>query len=177
MVGRTTDHAECRGGKIIMPTLNFTITALAPLVFSERKPDGQFRPSTPYVPGAVVRGALAQQFIDAGSEQSDEFRILFTDTDAPLFRNAYPALFERNESSDVFTPSRLLPATAYSCKAEGGFEKHGVYDSLIDRLCCETLGIHVPYLPRCNHQEHAGVGGRVESFSGFHADTKKVKRS
>ncbi|HWW75418.1 MAG TPA: CRISPR-associated RAMP protein Csx10, partial [Pyrinomonadaceae bacterium] len=145
----------------------------APLVFSERRPGNQFRPSTAYVPGAVIRGALAQQFLDAGREGDEEFRALFTGSDAPLFRNAYPALFSHNAGVAAFAASRPLPATAYSCKTEPGLRKvrgrvrgHGVFDGLIDRLCCESLGVKVPYLPRCNHEEHDGGGERVEAYGG-----------
>jgi CRISPR-associated protein Csx10 len=155
-----------------VPVLNVTITALSPLVFSERRPDGQFRHSSPYVPGAVIRGALAQQFIDAGGEGTDEFHALFISSDAPLFRNAYPA------HSDATTSSRPLPATAYSCKADDGFNGHGVFDGLIDRLCSESLNVVVLYLPRCNHESHGGRGERVETFGGFYTGTgESSKRS
>lgn len=160
-----------------MPILKVTIRARAPLVFSERRPGGQFRPSELYVPGAVVRGALAQQLLDAGEEEGEDFRRLFRG-DAPLFRNAYPAAFHSTDSGVVLLPSRPLPATAYSCKTQGGFESsdegaasHGVFDGLIDRLCCESLGVVVPYVRRCNHPDHGGQGERVEARSGFYALT------
>jgi CRISPR-associated protein Csx10 len=159
-----------------VPILKVIITATAPLVFSERRPDGQFRQSTPYVPGAVIRGALAQQFIDAGDEKSDDFRTLFTKDDAPLFRNAYPGIYDVDESGSVSISSHLLPATAYTCKTEEGFKRHGVFDSLIDRLCCEEMGVKIPYLPRCNHPGHKGEGGRVEACGGFYAESQNIKR-
>ncbi|MDQ3918622.1 MAG: CRISPR-associated RAMP protein Csx10 [Acidobacteriota bacterium] len=156
-----------------MRVLKVVITARAPLVFSERRPSDQFRPSTGYVPGAVIRGALAQQFLDAGQEGGEEFRLLFTGSDAPAFRNAYPALFSSGAAGSAFATSRPLPATAYSCKTDPGLRKvrgslrgHGVFDGLIDRLCCESLGVSVPYLPRCNHEEHGGPGERVEAYDG-----------
>jgi len=159
-----------------VPLLNFTITALGPLVFNERKPDGQFRASTPYISGGVIRGALAQQLIDADQVDSDEFRMLFTEEDAPLFRSAYPSSSDGDGSNGTFRRSCLLPATAYSCKTEGGFEKHGVYDILIDRLCCETLDVRIPYLPRCNHSDHKSKPERVETFGGFYFTGKNGKR-
>src|SRR5205085_9343014 len=170
-----------RVGEAAMHDLNVIITARAPLVFSERRPSNQFRPSAAYVPGAVIRGALAQQFIESGQEDDEEFRAendedfraLFIDSDAPLFRNAYPALFSSDAAANAFTTSRPLPATAYSCKSEPGLRKvrgelrgHGVFDGLIDRLCCESLGVPVPYLPRCNHKDHGGHGERVEAYGG-----------
>jgi CRISPR-associated protein Csx10 len=140
-----------------VPVLRVMISAQAPLVFSERRPDGQFRPSATYIPGGVLRGALADLLSDAGEQESPAFAALFTVPHAPLFHNAYPA-------------ERLLPVTAYTCKAESGFlpDRHGVYDGLIDRLCCEELGVPVPYLPRCNHPDHRGEGERVEAFGGYY---------
>lgn len=153
-----------------MPVLKVVITAKAPLVFSERRPGGQFRPSTPYVPGSGLRGALAQQMLDAGEQGSSDFQSLFLAPDLPLFRNAYPACWWKTQQGDEgYAPSRPLPATAYSCKAESGFDRHGVFDSLIDRLCCEQLGVKIPYLPRCNRCQD-----RVEAFAGFHADKRSV---
>lgn len=160
-----------------MPVLNVNITARAPLVFSERRPDGQFRQSTRYVPGAVIRGALAQQLLDAGEHSKEhpgeEFTALFMADDAPLFRNAYPAL---DAQGSGLSGSRPLPATAYGCKAEGGFAKHGVFDSLIDRLCREELKSRIPYLPRCMNSEHKEEdetegANRVEARDGFYLDT------
>lgn len=142
-----------------MTVLRFTLTAQAPLVFSERRPDGQFRPSAPFVPGASLRGALARQMLDAGkTPEEGDFKALFTDPAAPLFRNAYPA-------------EGVPPATAYTCKSDGGFppDGHGVYDSLIDRFCYEEIERlcreHLPiaYLPQCTV-----CGGRVEAFTGFY---------
>ena len=146
-------------------------------MFSERRPGGQFRQSAPYVPGTALRGALAQQFLDAGEHENGDFGTLFTAPNAPLFRNAYLAHFDKANLPGAFLPSSPLPATAYSCKAESGFEKHGVYDSLIDRLCCEELSVKVPYLPRCNYPDHKGEGERVEAFGGFYVSTPHGKRS
>ncbi|MCA1594620.1 MAG: hypothetical protein LC754_18725, partial [Acidobacteria bacterium] len=178
-----------------MPVVTFQIMARAPLVFSERRPGGQFRQSMPYVPGAVLRGALAQQFLDAGEHTrerpSEGFAALFTSEHAPLFRNAYPALFDEGGVEGTLTASRPLPATAYSCKSEPGFAsddkakdkkserpKHGVFDGLIDRLCREELRVKVPYLPRCRHESHHGKDDaerddRVEAYTGFYARTSR----
>jgi CRISPR-associated protein Csx10 len=158
-----------------VPILKVTITACAPLVFSERRPDGQFRASTSYVPGAVLRGALAQQLLNAGEATDGDFAKLFTASSAPFFHNAYPAV----EADGECRASRPLPATAFSCKAESGFDKHGVFDGLIDRLCHEELGVKIPYLPRCRHDDHKdergrNQGERVEAFGGLVVNHRSV---
>jgi CRISPR-associated protein Csx10 len=154
-----------------MPILDLVITARAPLVFSERRPGGQFRQTELFVPGSALRGAMAQHLIDAGEKDSGDFAGCFIGANPPLFRNAYPAFHTKNASF----PSRPLPATAYSCKSHGGFEGHGVFDSLIDRLCREELAVKVPYLPRCLHFAHDGEGDRVESHAGFFASAADRK--
>jgi CRISPR-associated protein Csx10 len=158
-----------------MPILTFKITAQAPLVFSERRPDGQFRPCTPYIPGTVIRGALARKIMENQSASDPDFQALFVAPGQPLFHNAYPALVV----NDMLYSSRPLPATAYSCKTNGGFkdQDHGVFDSLMDRLCVEELKTIVPYLPRCNHPSHPKEGARVEGISGFFLDTPIGKRT
>lgn len=143
-----------------MPVLKLTLIPEAPLLFSDRRPDGQFRPSTAYIPGSAIRGSLAQELLNAGCDPNEcaEFRALFLGAEAPLFRNAYPG--------------RLLPATAFSCKSHPGWRDldrpnlggHGVYDSLLDRFCFESMQLGLPYLPRCPRD-----GDRVEAFSGFYS--------
>jgi CRISPR-associated protein Csx10 len=159
-----------------VPITNVKIKARAPLLISACRIDGQFRPSYPYIPGAVWRGSLAQQMLNAGEATGDgsEFAAIFTDDDAPLFRNAFPAHIDENGNFEGAIP---LPATAFSCKAESGFKKqgkHGVFDSLIDRLCCEELGVRAPYLSYCDDSSHAHGGERVETFSGFHHDGRNI---
>jgi CRISPR-associated protein Csx10 len=156
-----------------MPILTFKITAKAPLVFSERRPDGQFRPCAPYIPGAVIRGALARRILEIRNASDPDFQALFVAPDQPQFHNAYPALV----MNDTLYSSRPLPATAYSCKTNGGFKDHGVFDSLIDRLCVEEIKTMVPYLPRCNHSSHHGDEARIKAFSGFLVDMPDGKRT
>jgi len=156
-----------------VPILQVTIQALAPLVFSERRPGNQFRSSASYIPGGVLRGALAREMLEAGEkpDPGSAFEALFLQTEAPLFRNAYPASLGLKDATSGYVAARPLPATAWSCKAESGFrpQGHGVYDGLIDRLCAEMLGCRVPYLPRCSHKDHKNAGERVEAFTGFYA--------
>ncbi len=103
-----------------MELLTFQIEAQSPLVFPERKPGVQFNASLPYVPGAVIYGALGQQFGPQGFN-------------AALFRelrcaNAYPT-----QPDDVWV--RPLPATALQPKsAERDLPLH---DALIAQTCWE----------------------------------------
>jgi CRISPR-associated protein Csx10 len=119
--------------------LRVSITPKSPLCFSERRPGTQFRESLEYIPGAALRAAVA---IPMREKQENAFDGLFTSEHAAVFANAYPA-------------ESVLPATAMSCKAQSGFcgdGKHGVIDTLVERLCFEALQPAGPlYLPRCPH--------------------------
>ncbi|HID08331.1 MAG TPA: CRISPR-associated RAMP protein Csx10, partial [Armatimonadetes bacterium] len=136
-----------------MERLKVTIKARAPLCFSERRPAGQFRESTEYVPGTVLRGAVAMLMLQDGRGNSKAFQELFDGRRPAVFTNAYPA-------------PCVLPATAMSCKAEGGFRtenKHGIIDTLIERLCFEALKpAGMLYAPKCSH-----CGMRMERHTGF----------
>jgi CRISPR-associated protein Csx10 len=160
------------------------ITAQGPLLFSERKPGGLFQESLPYVPGSVLRGALAALELNGGKhelphnkEEDCPFCRLFLGDDAAVFTNAYPMRAPGEEVG-------VLPATAVSCKNNSGFlppvtikvgedqdPPHGAFDTLIERLCWEELEppalIYSPNCPICH--------GRVEAFTGFYVrhDHKK----
>jgi CRISPR-associated protein Csx10 len=109
------------------------ITARGPLAFPTRKPGAQFAQSFPYLPGSALWGALGMR-----RQQTVEAR----------FSHALPA-----RADDAWV--RLLPATAMSCKRHGGFraEHHGVFDTLIDRVCWEELRpaafTYDPHCPDC----------------------------
>jgi len=100
----------------VSPTrlLRLTITAHAPLAFPERKTGQQFRESLPYIPGAVIYGALGARGIDI-----DVLNTL-------RCHNAYPMA-----RGDAWI--RPLPATTLHPKGE----KHKLRDSLVERVCWE----------------------------------------
>lgn len=140
-----------------MKQINLTITALSPLAIGSKKP-GSVSEAGEYIPGTVIRGAIASQIIRQSglSKDSDfstdggHFKTLFLDDNAAIFHNAYPA-------------KHLLPATAVSSKIKPGFKGkgNGVFDTLIDRFLAEQY--NHPYDPNCPVD-----GGRVEPFSGFY---------
>jgi CRISPR-associated protein Csx10 len=168
------------------------IKAESPLSLSERKPGGQFRESLPYIPGAVIRGVVAEIMLEVAKRDHNcdgvhladhlkddlqkrdtcSFYQAFVGPRAIIFENAYPGEMEE--------PPHVLPATAVSCKDWPGFKKggapeekckaadepehHGVFDTLIDRLCWEELRpsglVYRPVCPIC--------GGRLDAFGGFY---------
>lgn len=144
-----------------MERLSVTIEAKSPLCFSERRPAGQFRESTEYVPGSVLRGAVADLMLRDNLEGSAEFKALFYGERPAVFTNAYPAPY-------------VFPATAVSCKAESGLHsegKHGVIDTLIERLCFEALEpAGLLYLPNCSYPLPNGrrCRARMERHAGFY---------
>lgn len=143
--------------------IRVSVTAQSPLCLSERRPGGQFRNSTEYIPGSVLRGAAASVMLRNVSDTDADFRRLFGvgQPAQAVFRCAYPG-------------DHVLPATSMSCKDNPGFhplkDAHGVYDTLITTLCFEAL--QPPgflYTPRCLT---AGCDpGRADTFSGFYTRT------
>lgn len=109
------------------------ILARGPLSFPSRKPGAQFAPSFGFVPGIALWGALGHEL---------------QRTPAARFGPALPA-----REGDQWV--RRLPASAMSCKRDGGFTadgdgRHGVFDTLIDRACWEALRPAVfTYDPHC----------------------------
>ena len=167
-----------------MYCIELTITAQAPLAIGRQKAGSSVSEAETYIPGSVVRGAIAGQILRATdrrtadlSQDGGEFQLLFLDADAAIFQNAYPAIARLNahEAKFVTDSVRTLPATAASSKENAGFkvsdddspdekQKGGVFDTLIDRYCADLC--QHPYDPSCPKDQ-----GRIEPFSGFYSCT------
>ncbi len=161
-----------------MRELLFEIVAEAPLAVNERKPGGsQFQEGLNYIPGRLVRGALATEVLHtcqdpnherdhAGCPQPALCRALFGGD--LLFGDAHPL---KQKIDGPF----LLPATAVSCKDRSGFcgKGDGVFDTLIDRACWELLRpAAMQYAPRC-----PACGGRTKGFGGAYGVVDSAYRS
>jgi CRISPR-associated protein Csx10 len=153
-----------------MKKIQLTIKALSPLAVGRQKPGGSISEAQDFIPGSVIRGAVAGQILRESGVDPDhpggDFQALFVDEGAAIFTNAYPT--SENEAGPIL-PVQVLPATAVSSKTASGFiseksENGGVFDTLIDRLCAEGYG-HL-YDPNCPKD-----GGRVEPFGGFYSQT------
>ncbi|HAG85346.1 MAG TPA: CRISPR-associated RAMP protein Csx10 [Cyanobacteria bacterium UBA12227] len=153
-----------------MKEIELIITALSPLAIGLKKP-GSVSEAGDYIPGSVMRGAMASKMIQQSNLQNPDltanggdFQTLFLSENPAIFRNAYPA------SSDSEAEVKVLPATALSSKTNPGFKPkgYGVFDSLIDRFCADSYG-H-PYDPNCPKD-----GGRVEPYTGFYSQKKDKK--
>lgn len=154
-----------------MKEIQLTIKALSPLAIGRQKPGGSISEAQDYIPGSVIRGAVAGQILrepGVNPEQpGGDFQALFVDEGAAVFSNAYLTVEGQR--------SHVLPATAVSSKTAPGFkadkgDNGGVFDTLIDRFCAEGFG-HI-YDPNCPKD-----GGRVEPYGGFYSREGKQYRS
>jgi CRISPR-associated protein Csx10 len=153
-----------------MKRIHLQITALSPLAIGRQKPGGSVSEAETYIPGSVLRGAIAALMLrqsqlsdtDFTSQSDSDFKALFIDGKA-LFLNAYPALTEIDDALQMQPGVDVLPATALSAKNGGGFRpKNGVFDSLLDRFCASEFA--QVYDPSCPTD-----GGRVDPFKGFYS--------
>jgi len=154
-----------------MQRIELEIKALSGLAIARQKAGGSIGEAVDYIPGTVIRGAVAAQILDLSNgrstdltENGGDFQALFLSDNPAIFQNAYPALIINGKiiSKDRFEENGVLPATALSSKNKPGFkrkendrEKNGVFDTLIDRFCAEGYGY--PYDPNCPED-----GGRVD---------------
>lgn len=149
-----------------MQRIELEIKALSALAIARHKPGGSISESVEYIPGTVIRGAVAAKILnESGHQFSDltenggDFQALFLSENPAIFQNAYPALVINGKiiSKDRFEENGVLPATALSSKNKPGFKpkNNGVFDTLIDRFCAEGYGY--PYDPNCPED-----GGRVD---------------
>ena len=133
--------------------LSLKVTLKSPILTGGRKPTGQASEALNYIRGGLIRGAVANALLaELENRKPDaEFRKIFTEDDASIFRNCTPG-------------TEVLPATAVGCKDFAGFiadGKHGTFDTLLERIVSEKAGwMYQPNCPQC--------GGRIEAQSGFY---------
>jgi CRISPR-associated protein Csx10 len=166
-----------------MQRIQLLITAKAPLAIARQKTGSSISDVETYIPGTVLRGAIAGLMIrqaqaegtDFASDSNSDFKTLFIDNQA-IFQNVYPALTEVNNPAatpennepktilQIQPDVQVMPATALSSKNASGFKPkgNGVFDTLIDRICADTYG--QIYDPNCPTD-----GDRVDPFKGFYS--------
>ena len=142
--------------------LSIKVTLESPILTGGRKPSGQAVEAVNYIRGGLIRGAIAKALLTdlENNEPDDDFRQLFLNDEAGIFRNCTPG-------------SKVLPATAASCKDFSGFhkaddkEKHGIFDTLLERIVSEKADwMYQPNCPKCN--------GRVEAQGGFYTKSESI---
>lgn len=151
-----------------MKRINLEIKALSPLAIGRQKPGGSISEAESYIPGTVIRGAIAAYILKRTTESianSDDFHSLFLGDNPAFFHNAYPATIEGEKQTRIQPQVKIIPATALSSKNKSGFKPkgNGIFDTLIDRLCAESYG-HL-YDPNCPQD-----GERVDTFTGFYSE-------
>lgn len=142
--------------------LSIKVTLKSPILTGGRKPSGQAVEAVNYIRGGLIRGAVAKAWLTdlENNEPDDDFEQLFLDNDAGIFRNCTPG-------------TKVLPATAVSCKDFSGFhkaddnKKHGIFDTLLERIVSEKAGwMYQPNCPKCP--------GRVEAQGGFYTKSEST---
>ncbi|MEA5506227.1 CRISPR-associated RAMP protein Csx10 [Halotia wernerae UHCC 0503] len=160
--------------------IEITITALSPLAIGKEKPGGSINEVEKYIPGSVLRGAVAKQILQhhPGMElenlnviaDNNHFQQLFLNANPAIFQNAYSAVAKVEGVYQVVEDAiKVLPATAVSSKANPGFtgNNHGVFDTLIDSFCAENF--NCSYDPSSLKALADGIDARVESYSSFYS--------
>ncbi|MCS6966767.1 MAG: CRISPR-associated RAMP protein Csx10 [Candidatus Kapabacteria bacterium] len=150
------------------------VTPHGPLRMGDLKPRGDYFGTRSYIPGAVLRGALAE-WLKAQGRESEIVSLV----GRVRFGNLFPSEVEQAWGLP-------FPTTALECKLEGGFRStasdregvsrpgHGIRDGLLLFVAyseLETLGAQfpVPLQLRCMAQRgEECCGGRMERVSGFY---------
>lgn len=167
-----------------MKQIKLTITALSALAIGRQKSGSSISEAESYIPGSVIRGAIAFQILRQAnqknvdlSQNGGDFQSLFLAENSAIFQNAYPAIAKVGKDQLEFVSDDIyvLPATAVSSKTNPGFKSEdetrgGVFDTLIDRFCAEAY--NHPYDPNCPKDF-----GRVEPHSGFYSKDNCKYRS
>jgi CRISPR-associated protein Csx10 len=172
-----------------MKQIALTIQPLSPLSIGRQKPGGVVSEAENYIPGSVLRGALAARLLQGKPQEQrsnlrgggTDFSRLFLDEYAAIFQNCYPLKSEVSTNGSgkhklVDSVIWVVPATAISAKTDPGFksekepDKFGVFDTLIDRYCAEVHDHPYDPLPETE-------GDRLEPLSGFYTKGKPYYES
>lgn len=169
--------------------IEIKLTALSPLAIGKEKPGGSISEVEKYIPGSVLRGAVAKEILRRYPEiemqnldvaDNNDFRQIFLGENPAIFQNLYPAIAKGSNGYEEVknTAIKVLPATAVSSKANPGFitsKKHGAFDTLIDWFCANKFD-H-PYDPSSINAIVDGVDSRVEAYSCFYTKLGNKYRS
>ncbi|MGD1874756.1 MAG: CRISPR-associated RAMP protein Csx10 [Mastigocoleus sp.] len=171
-----------------MKKIDLTITALSPLAIGRQKPGGSVSEALNYIPGTVIRGAIASQILQHYEfsqdnnqviEENDDFQALFLGEEPAIFRNGYPSVAKIDKDTFKIVKNEevlFLPTTAVSSKIESGFKpsNNGVFDTLIDNFCAEAFNL--AYDPNDPKSLEDGTEPRVEPYSGFYSKGREDKK-
>lgn len=144
-----------------------------PLRTGTLKPRGDYLDTRDYLPGSVLRGALAEWLKLQGRESQI----------VPTVQRVRFGNFFLSPTESIW--ALPFPMTALECKLHGGFKHipegakekrgHGIRDGLLIALAYAELErqgarFPVPMLLRCTHETNGQkCGGRMERVSGFYA--------
>ena len=149
----------------------YSLRFTSPFVVSMKSHKSNFVDSISYVPGQVIRGALAEWMFRMG--KSDKIKEI---VNRMRFGNFFP-------SNYIKSLSLPFPQSSLSCKYNSGFENvpqgyldsrgHGIRDILIPLIVYnqfEKLGVKFPFTFSftCNK-----CGSRMEPISGFYVHTSE----
>jgi CRISPR-associated protein Csx10 len=182
-----------------MNRIDLTITALSPLAIGRQKPGSSISEVESYIPGMVIRGAIASQILQQSGQQSTDlaengghFQSLFLGDTPAIFQNAYPAIATVGKEEDsnnqgiqisaqcVEEQVLVIPATAVSSKNDPGFKweqdknkpKEEQKGGVFDTLIDRFCAeaYNQPYDPSCPKDY-----GRIEPLSGFYSKTNDTE--
>lgn len=182
-----------------MIQIDYNLLTNSRIYIGAKKPyGGNFMESFDYIPGGVIRGAVARLLLEECPKDDDQkkdhqscpdkngcrFYELFGcgDSQDVIFTDCYPESYVKKK---VW----VLPITARTCKYHPGFksderrfnekrktgdreiENHGVLDILISQLVYEELNPSLlVWKLRCNlpKKDQGQCNARIDSFGGFY---------
>ncbi|NEP77561.1 MAG: CRISPR-associated RAMP protein Csx10 [Okeania sp. SIO3B3] len=181
-----------------MKKIELEIKALSPLAISRQKPGSSINETMDYIPGSVIRGAVAARILQESNNQSTDlsenggdFQRLFLSENPAIFQNAYPAQnVEGKKGMRIQKDVKLLPTTAMSSKTKPGFKSKTKTETKtknktqtkteIKPQPPDNNGVFDTLIDRfcaenygCLYDPNCPVdGGMVEPFTGFYSYNK-----
>jgi CRISPR-associated protein Csx10 len=150
---RYRDH-----GDIVMERLAFRLDNKSPFSIAASRAISNVQESLDFIPGTLVRGALAAKWLRGGKPDND-FKDIFTG-DKVAFGNLF------------IQGAKPVPLSAFSCKYHSGFkgDQHGIRDILLSLIKEIENKIQIPdEYQRCTYLEDGKpCHAPMKKFGGYY---------
>ena len=139
-----------------------TLKLCAPLALHQTRASVQYVETLDYIPGAALRGALAEAYLAQHGKLDDTFHALFL-SDQVQYGDLWPIVEGKSTT--------LIPATARVCKRYGFNHSASFRDTLLDALSGQYADVKC----KCINDKQKECGESLDRVGGYLCDLETVE--
>ncbi len=143
--------------------MRLTLRLLAPLALHQTRAGVQYVKTLDYIPGAALRGALAEAYLEQHGKPDDTFQALFL-CDQVQYGDLWPTVEGKSTTT-------LIPATAQVCKRFKFNHSASFRDSLLDAVSNQYVDVRC----KCITDQQRECGESLDRASGYLCNLETVE--